>query len=97
MDDEYCYLLTIVDPEGTHIFSLRDADREPEVLLFEDEDDAERYAIMLEQDDDYLIGESLTMSVTEVKFKSAVEILKSKDRSYILVKKEDLFIPPPTD
>ncbi len=97
MDDEYCYLLTIVDPEGTHIFSLRDADKEPEVLLFEDEDDAKRYAIMLEQDDDYLIGESLTMSVTEVKFKAAVEILKTKNRSYILVKKEDLFIPPSID
>ena len=95
MDDKYCYLLTIDDSEGTHIYSLRDSNRDPEVLLFEDEEDAERYAIMLEQDDGYLIGDSLNMNVAEVKFKSAIEILKTKQRSYILVKKEDLFIPPP--
>ena len=93
-DDDLCYLLTSVDSEGTHIFSLRDGDNEPEVLLFQNHDDAERYVIMLEQDEDYIVGETLSMSITEVDLGEAVDILNEKKRNYILVKEQDLFIPP---
>ena len=92
-----CYLLVSVDSEGTNIFSLRSGDREPEVLLFKNRDDAERYVIMLEQDEAYIVGESLSMEIREVALGAAIDILDEKERSYILVKEEDLFIPPPTD
>jgi hypothetical protein len=92
-----CFLLTTKDEDGTNIYSLRDDNKEPEVLLFQNRDDAERYAIMLEQDDSYIVGETLDMNVSEVKFKSAIDILNEKGRNYILVKSEDLFIPPITD
>ena len=52
---------------------------------------------MLEQDDAYIVGESLDMVVAEVKLGAAIDILNEKNRDYILVKEEDLFIPPPTD
>ena len=93
-DDDLCYLLTTVDSEGTNIFSLRDGDKEPEVLLFQNRDDAERYVIMLEQDEDYIVGETLSMNITEVELGAAVDILNEKKRNYILVKEQDLFIPP---
>jgi hypothetical protein len=93
-DDDLCYLLTSVDSEGTHIFSLRDGDKDPEVLLFQNREDAERYVIMLEQDEEYIVGESMNMDITEVKLGAAVDILNEKDHNYILVKKEELFIPP---
>ena len=93
-DDNLCYLLTTVDSEGTNIFSLRDTDKEPEVLIFQNRDDAERYVIMLEQDEDYIVGETLSMNITEVKLGAAVDILNEKKRNYILVKEQDLFIPP---
>ena len=93
-DDDLCYLLTTVDSEGTNIFSLRDGDKEPEVLIFQNRDDAERYVIMLEQDEDYIVGETLSMNITEVKLGAAVDILNEKKRNYILVKEQDLFIPP---
>ena len=93
-DDDLCYLLTTVDSEGTNIFSLRDGDKEPEVLLFQNRDDAERYVIMLEQDEDYIVGETLSMNITEVNLGAAVDILNEKKRNYILVKEQDLFIPP---
>lgn len=95
--EDQCYLLTSVDSEGTNIYSLRDIGKEPEVLIFQDRDDAERYAIMLEQDDGYIVGESLTMDIAEVELGAAIDILNEKKRNYILVKKEDLFIPPPID
>ena len=93
-DDDLCYLLTSVDSEGKNIFSLRDGDKEPEVLLFQNRDDAERYVIMLEQDEDYIVGETLSMNITEVNLGAAVDILNEKKRNYILVKEQDLFIPP---
>ena len=92
-----CYLLTSKDNEGTNIYSLRDGNKEPEVLIFRNRDDAERYAIMLEQDDDYIVGDSLDMDISEVKLGAAIDILTEKNRNYILVKEEDLFIPPLTD
>ncbi|QLF86206.1 hypothetical protein CC030809_00150 [Synechococcus phage S-CAM7] len=95
--EDQCYLLTSVDSDGTNIYSLRDNGKEPEVLIFQDRDDAERYAIMLEQDDGYIVGESLTMDIAEVELGAAIDILNEKKRNYILVKKEDLFIPPPID
>ena len=95
--DDFCYLLTSNDEDGTNIYSLRDGDKEPEVLIFRKRDDAERYAIMLEQDDAYIVGESLDMDITEVKLGAAIDILNEKNRNYILVKEEDLFIPPLTD
>lgn len=96
-DDQQCYILTIKNSEGdTHIYSLRD-DVEPEILIFENEDDAERYVQMLERDEEYLIGDTMRMVVSEVNFNNVLEILKVKERSHILVKKDELFIPPPTD
>ena len=94
---DLCYLLTTKDEDGTNIYSLRDGDKEPEVLIFQKRDDAERYAIMLEQDDAYIVGESLDMDISEAKLGAAIDILNEKSRNYILVKEEDLFIPPPTD
>jgi len=51
----------------------------------------------LERDEEYLIGDTLKMVVSEVNFNNVLEILKVKERSYILVKKDELFIPPSTD
>ena len=92
-----CYLLVSIDSGEANIFSLRSGDQEPEVLLFQNRDDAERYVIMLEQDDAYIVGESLSMEIREVVLGAAVDILHEKGRNYILVKEKDLFIPPPTD
>ena len=92
-----CYLLTVDDGIQINIYSLREGDGDREVLIFQDYDDAQRYAIMLEQDEDYLVGEGIDMEITSVNLGDAIEILDQKECKYILVKKEDLFIPPLTD
>ncbi len=95
-ETEYCYLLTIRNSDGTHIYSLRDKNKEPEILLFECEDDAKRYKMMMEQDDEYVVGETMEMEITEVEYDSFLEIAKTRGRKYILVKNDELFIPPTT-
>lgn len=63
-------------------------------MIFQNKDDAERYVIMMEQDEEYVIGESLVMDITEVALGDAIDILSEKGHDYILVKDTDLFIPP---
>lgn len=94
---EYCYLLTIKNSEGSHIYSLREKNKDPEILVFESRDDAERYAMMLEQDDSYVIGDTMIMSVAESTYRDVVDIIRSKGHKHILVKNDELFIPPTTD
>lgn len=92
-----CYLLTVDDGIQINIYSLKEGDGDREVLIFQDYDDAQRYAIMLEQDEDYIVGDEIDMEITSVNLGDAIDILDQKECKYILVKKEDLFIPPPTD
>ena len=92
--DDTCYLLTVDDGIQINIYSLREDGGEREVLIFQNYDDAQRYAIMLEQDEEYLVGESIEMDITSVNLGEAVDILNQKECNYILVKEDDLFIPP---
>ena len=88
-----CYILTNKDGGAFDVYSIR-ADGVKNVLIFENEEDAERYVIMLEQDDSYIVGEGFGMSVTEVPLDMVLEVLGSKGYSYIYVNSDDLFIPP---
>ena len=66
----------------------------PTILIFEERDDAERYVIMLEQDSDYVVGETIQLEITEVDLGDAVDIFNEKKQNYILIREDDLFIPP---
>ena len=91
-----CYILTTIHEGEQSIYSLRD-DGPPRVLMFETYDDADRYAIMLEQDEGYIVGETLTMEVAEVNLGDAIDVLNDKGQDYLFVRKDDLFIPPPLE
>ena len=78
------------------VFSISKAGGEPTILMFEDAEDAERYVIMLEEDEAYVVGETIHLKVTEIPMKDALDVFESKGHTYIFVKKDDLFIPPPT-
>jgi len=51
---------------------------------------------MLEEDEEYNVGEHVELEVTEVPLDSALEVFNAKGDTYILAKSDDLFIPPPT-
>jgi len=48
----------------------------------------------MEEDETYIVGEDLNLSVTEVPLAKVLEVLGSKGFGYIHVKPDDLFIPP---
>jgi len=92
--EDLCYMLTMVRDGSIDIYSVRLGDEPPNVFLFQDRDDAERYVIMLEEDDDYVVGETCTMDITEVPLDTAIDALNEKGHNYILIRTDELFVPP---
>tara|TARA_R110001606_G_scaffold84586_1_gene192272 strand:+ start:351 stop:647 length:297 start_codon:yes stop_codon:yes gene_type:complete len=91
------YFLSGVREGEVNTYSLREDGGEPRVLLFQERDDAERYVIMMEQDDAYAVGDTIDLVVNEAVLGDIVDILNDKGHDYLFVRKDDLFIPPPTD
>lgn len=78
---------------GFDIYSIR-VDGEQSVFLFEDRDDAERYVIMMEQDPEYIVGETMFLDITEVPLSMALDVFNEKNLNYVYIKSDDLFVPP---
>lgn len=93
---EQSYIITQTRGTAIDVFSISVGNGDPTILVFENEDDAERYVIMLEEDDSYVVGETIHLKVTEIPMKDALDVFNTKGHNYIIVKKDDLFIPPPT-
>lgn len=84
-----------MEREGSvNIYSVRVDEKSPTVLVFENREDAERYVIMLEEDEDYIVGESCTMDITEVPLSTAIEALTEKGHRYVRIRSDELFVPP---
>lgn len=91
--DSSCYFLT---SDQNQTYSLReDGEDTSRVLLFQERDDAERYVIMLEQDENYIVGEDFEMTVNEACLGDVLDILNDKGHDFLFVRNDDLFIPPP--
>jgi len=90
---EDCYILTIDGGDGFNIFSVKAAGVQS-VFMFEDRDDAERYVIMMEQDPEYIVGETAKLDITEVPLAMALDVFNEKNLDYVYIKKDDLFVPP---
>ena len=88
-----CYIITASEDKGMDVYSIK-SEGVNNVLVFEEEEDAERYVIMLNEDDGYIVGEKLDLEVYEVPLSGVVESLNEKGYSYIYIKPDDLFIPP---
>ena len=92
--EDLCYMLTMVRGGSIDIYSVRVDDDPPTVFLFQELEDAERYVIMLEEDEDYVVGETCSMDITEVPLGTAVDALNEKGHNYILIRTDELFVPP---
>ena len=93
-----CYFLTAIRDGEIQTYSLREeGDKSPRVLIFEQRDDAERYVIMLEQDEAYAVGSEMEMIINAACLGDVLDILTEKGHDYLFVRNDDLFIPPPTD
>ena len=82
------FILTVEGRETEGAYSVQSDDGEQVLYLFEDEDDAIRYALLLE-DQDYP-----EMHVIEVDDKVVVKTCELHDYRYSIITKNDIVIPP---
>ncbi len=85
------YIITIHGKETEGAYSVADDEGDQILYLFEEEDDAMRYAMMLEEDG------SPTMHVIEIEDDIMIKTCEMHDYKYALFTKNDLVIPPDAD
>ena len=84
------YILTIYGKETQGAYSVTDEEGEQILYLFDEEDDAMRYAMMLEDEG------SPEMHVIEVEDDIMIKTCEIHDYKYSIITKNDLVIPPET-
>ena len=82
------FILTVEGKESDGAYSVTAEDGQQVLYLFEDEDDAIRYALLLE-DQDYP-----EMHVVEVDGKVVIKTCELHDYRYSVITKNDIVIPP---
>ena len=85
------YILTINGKESEGAYSVSDDEGENILYLFEDEDDAIRFAMMLEDNG------SPEMHVIEVEDEVMIKTCEVHDYKYVVITPNDVVIPPITE
>ena len=85
------FILTILGKETDGAYSVVNEEGENVLYLFEGEDDASRYAMMLEE------SGSPEMHVIEVDDKAMIEACVTHEYSYTIITPNDIVIPPETE
>jgi len=82
------FILTINGKETEGAYSVTDDDGEQILYLFEEEDDAVRYAMMLEEDG------CPEMHVIEIEDDVMIKTCEIHDYRYTIITSNDVVIPP---
>ena len=82
------FILTVEGKESEGAYSIPDENGEQVLYIFEDEDDAIRFALLLE-DQDYP-----EMHVIEVDGKVVIKTCELHDYRYSVITRNDIVIPP---
>ena len=83
------YLLTINEKQDNGAYAVLNRYGEKVLFMFEEEDDAERYAMMLNMDE-----EDSSLSVIEVDDSLAIMTCKRYNYKYAVITPNDIVIPP---
>ena len=83
------FILTVMGKEYEGAYSVRDTSGNQLLYLFEEEDDAERYAMMLEDDQDYP-----EMHILEVESDIMIKTCQLHGYNYTVITANDIVIPP---
>ena len=86
------YLLTINQKQDNGAYAVLNRYGEKVLFMFEDEDDAERYAMMMNTDE-----EDGDLSVIEVDDALAIMTCKRYNYKYAVITPNDIVIPPKND
>jgi hypothetical protein len=82
------FLLTLKDRKDDGAYAVQDQYGHKVLFLFEKEDDATRYALMLEDQ------EETEMEVVEVDDELAIKTCKMYNYRYAVITPDDIVIPP---
>jgi len=82
------FLLTLKDRKDDGAYAVQNRYGEKVLFLFEEEDDATRYALMLEDQ------EKTIMDVVEVDDELAIKTCKRYNYKYAVITPDDIVIPP---
>ena len=85
------FILTVAGKENEGAYSVKDAEGNQILYLFEEEDDATRFAMMLEDDQDYP-----EMHVIEVEDEVMIKTCEVHDYNYAVITSDDIVVPPDT-
>jgi len=85
------YIIAIKGQEKEGAYSVVDEDQEQVLYIFQEKDDAERYAMQLE-DLDYP-----DMTVLEIEDEVMIKTCEMHDHRYTVITPNDIVIPPDTD
>ena len=88
------YLLTLNSRKDDGAYAIQDSDGDKVLFLFEEEDDALRYAMMLE---DVLESQDKNMQVIEVEDDLAIKTCSMYNYKYAVITPDDLVNPPSND
>ena len=82
------FILTIDGRETEGAYAVQDEDGEDILYIFEEEDDATRFAMMLEEDG------YPEMHIIEVEDDIIVQTCEMHEYQYTIITKDDIVIPP---
>ena len=85
------YLLSLKDNREDGAYAVQDNEGNKVLFLFEEEDDAERYAMMLKDQED------ANMDIVEVDDELAIKTCKHYSYKYAIITPDDIVIPPKND
>ena len=85
------WLLTLRDGKDEGAYAVQDNHGQKVLFLFEEEDDAIRYAMMLEDQDEK------PMDVIEVDDELALKTCRVYSYKYAIITPDDIVIPPKND
>tara|TARA_X000000368_G_scaffold281310_1_gene223239 strand:+ start:237 stop:506 length:270 start_codon:yes stop_codon:yes gene_type:complete len=86
------WLLTIKDKQNEGAYAVPDEYGDKVLFLFEKEDDAERYAMMINEQD-----VKRQMDIIEVEDELALKTCKMYNYKYAVITPDDIVIPPKND
>jgi|TARA_X000001036_G_scaffold255148_1_gene237471 hypothetical protein len=88
------FLLSLQHRKDDGAFAVQDSNGDKVLFLFEEEDDAERYKLMLQDEE---IDTERTMEIIEVADDLAIKTCSMYNYKYAVITPDDLVIPTSND
>jgi hypothetical protein len=82
------YIITIYGKEDEGAYAVVNSEGDQVLYIFEEEDDAARFAMMLEED------QYPEMNVLEIEKDDIINACEMHDYQYAIITKNDIVIPP---